>query len=139
MSIIPRGSLMDIDNFFDSFLSPASAESHGVFAPRVDIKDKKDHFEIQADLPGVKKEDIHVTVHNGLLTLDAKMESDEKTEEGDKIIRRERRYGRFQRSFNLGPGIEDKDISADFENGVLTLKAPKAQAVAPEHRKIEIK
>ncbi|WP_317933413.1 Hsp20/alpha crystallin family protein [Halioxenophilus sp. WMMB6] len=138
MSLVPRNSLWDIDNFFDSFFAPGEGAA-GVFAPRVDIKDKKDHYEIRADLPGVKKEDIHVTVHNGLLTLDAKMESDEKQEEGDKIIRRERRFGSYQRSFNLGPGVQESDISAQFENGVLTLQAPKAQELPPTQKKIEIK
>jgi HSP20 family protein len=82
MPLVPRNSLFDHDNFLNDFWAPATSDREGksLFAPRVDIRERDDHYEITAELPGVKKEDIHVTLHDGVLTLEAetKEESSEK-------------------------------------------------------------
>ncbi len=142
MSLIPRGNFMDIDRFFNDFWSPVQRESESTqsfFAPRVDIKENKDHYEITADLPGVKKEDIHITLNDGVLTLEASLEQQNKDEkEEGQFIRRERRYGRYMRSFNLGSEVHEEDISASFNDGVLTLVAPKVAETQPVQRRIEV-
>ncbi len=142
MGLIPRGSLFNFDNVFDEFFAPARAFSEtnrGFFSPRVDVKENEDHYEITAELPGVKKEDLHVTLENGVMTIEAETRQEEKEEKEGKIIHQERRYGRFVRSFNLGGGIQEKDIDASFKDGVLTLKAPRAERALPETRRIDIK
>jgi len=141
MSLVPRSSLFDLDRFFDDFWAPVrpGTESPDVaFMPRVDVKDKKDHIEISAELPGVKKEDIDVTLENGILTLSAESKQEDKEEQDGRVVRQERRYGRYQRSFNLGTGVQESDIKAQFNDGVLTLHAPKAQEETPESRRIQI-
>ncbi|MCW8194471.1 Hsp20/alpha crystallin family protein [Proteobacteria bacterium 005FR1] len=139
MNLIPRRSVFDIDNFFDDFLAPAQRQAGAnFFSPRVDVKDNKDHVEISAELPGVKKEDIDVTLENGVLTLTAESRHEEKEEKEGRTIRQERRYGKYMRSFDLGSGVKEKDIKAHFENGVLTLKAPKAEEKKQEARRIQI-
>lgn len=138
MSLIPRNSLFDFNDFFDVFQAPATAEgrANNLFSPRVDIKDKKDHYEIVADLPGVDRDKLSVTLENGVLTIEANT-AEEKTEEDEgRIIRRERRTGKYVRSFTLGDDVKGSDIKADFKSGVLTLRAPKMQAV--ESKKVEI-
>ena len=100
------------------------------------MHEKDGHYEISAELPGVKKEDIHVTINNGVLTLEAETSQDESEEKEGRVIRRERRYGKFLRNFNLGDGVEQSDISANFSDGVLTLTAPKLQEKVPAQRKI---
>ncbi|PJF33196.1 MAG: Hsp20/alpha crystallin family protein, partial [Phototrophicales bacterium] len=92
MSLIPRSSVFDIEKAFDRLFdpSPLNTMTNGIAAPRVDIKEKDDQFEITAELPGIKKEDVHVQLHNGVLSIEAET-NDEKTEEKDgKVIRKER-------------------------------------------------
>ena len=139
MSLIPRSNLFDIDRFFnDSWPQMSRSDTSTFFAPRVDIAEKDGHNEITAELPGVSKEDIHVHVRDGILTLEAETTQEDKEEEKGKLIRQERRYGKFMRSFNLGPDVQESDIKASFKDGVLTLEAPKAVEKAPERRRIDV-
>ncbi|MDX1735378.1 MAG: Hsp20/alpha crystallin family protein [Halioglobus sp.] len=139
MSLIPRNSLFDIDRFFDdSWPRLAASEAPAFFAPRVDIRETDGHYEITAELPGVDKKDIHVHVRDGILTLEAETSSESSEEEKGKIIRQERRYGKFMRSFNLGGDVQESDIKASFTDGVLTLEAPKVIEQEPERRRIEV-
>ena len=141
MSLIPRGSFFDSGRFYDDFWAPLRREGESTqafFAPRVDVMDKNDHFEITAELPGVAKEDIHLILADGVLTLEAEAHQDSKEEEGGKVIRQERRYGKLMRSFNLGSEVHEADISAEFADGVLRLKAPKRSEPAPSTRRISI-
>jgi len=116
----------------------AESSSDTFFAPRVDIKEQGNHYEITAELPGVDKKDIHVHVKDGILTLEAESEQEDKEEKEGKIIRQERRYGKFMRSFNLGEDIKESDIKASFKDGVLKLEAPKIAAKEKERRRIEV-
>ena len=140
MSLIQRNNPFDLDRFFDNFLAPASNnnEMGSFFAPRVDIRDKDDHYEITAELPGVNKEDIHVHVKDGVLTLEAESSQNQQEEKEGRVIRQERRYGRYLRSFDLGGDVHDDDINAAFKDGVLTLTAPKVKQEEPQPRRIEI-
>ena len=105
-----------------------------------DIQDTGKEYVLEAELPGFKKEDIHVEVQDGVLTISAKHEEkqDEKDEKSGKYVRRERRYGSYQRSFNLN-GVDAKNIQGAYENGVLKLTLPKEQPTVPETHRIEIK
>lgn len=145
MSLIPRHSIFDFDHFFDHFFSTTTetenkeTDQEGpFFAPRIDLSEKEGQYLISAELPGVDKEDIHITLDNGILSIEAESR-DEKTEEKDgKVIRQERRYGKFVRSFNLGKGVKESDIEANFENGILKLTAPKAMIEDTNSKKISI-
>ena len=104
-----------------------------------DIQDTGKEYVLEAELPGFNKEDIHVDVQDGVLTISAKHEEkqDEKDEKSGKYVRRERRYGSYQRSFNLN-GVDAKNIQGAYENGVLKLTLPKEQPTVPETHRIEI-
>ena len=139
MSLIPRRNLFDIDSFFnDSWPVLAESRTGDFFAPRVDIREVDDHYEITAELPGVAKEDIHIHVKEGVLTLEAETSQEEKEEKEGRIIRQERRYGKFMRSFNLGSDVEESDIKASFKDGVLKLEAPKVVEKTVERRRISV-
>ena len=141
MNLIARGNFFDMDKFFDDFVAPAarqSASATGFFAPRVDINERDDHYEITAELPGVKKENININVTEGVLTLEAETRQDDREEKDGKVIRQERRYGKFMRSFNLGGDIHEEDISASFTDGILTVKAPKREETLPRQKRIEV-
>jgi HSP20 family protein len=86
----------------------------------------------------VAKEDIHIHVKDGVLTLEAETSKEDKEEKDGKVIRQERRYGKYMRSFNLGTDVLEEDIKASFKDGVLKLEAPKHVPKAPERRRISV-
>ena len=130
----------DFDSLFDNFFAPANwkAQGENFFSPKVDIKDKQDHYLIQAELPGVSKDDIHITLQDGVLSLEAEVKQEDKEEKDGKLIRQERRYGRIQRSFTVGNTVQEHDISASFKDGILTIKAPKKTDSGSERKQIRI-
>jgi HSP20 family protein len=141
MNLIPRDSFLDMDKVFDSFFAPsryATAGEKAFFSPQVDIVEKTDHYEIKADLPGVKKEDLKVNLENGVLSIEASHKEEKSEEKDGKVIRKERRTGCFMRSFSLGENVQDKDIKANFKDGVLTIEAPKFKPEAPKSRQISV-
>jgi len=140
MNLIPRSSLFDFDSLFDDFWAPthSSETAASSFSPRVDIKEKKGKYEIAAELPGIDKKDIDVTLDNGILSISAESEQEDKEEKDGRVIRQERRYGRFVRSFNLGGNVKEADIKAEFKDGVLKLTVPKAQEQEQVSKRIEI-
>jgi HSP20 family protein len=117
---------------------PGSQEviATGDWAPRVDIAETDKAFEIKAEIPEVNKEDVKVTVHNGVLTIQGnrKQETEEK---GKKFHRIERFYGSFTRSFTLPENVDEADISASFKGGMLTLQIQKTEEAKP--KSIEVK
>jgi HSP20 family protein len=97
----------------------------------LDVVEEKEQYILKADLPGIKKEDIKVSVENGILTIEGERKSE--TEDKDKQFHRvERSYGRFVRSLNLGTSIDSSKIHAHYKDGVLQLTVPKAEEIKPK-------
>ena len=128
----------NIFDTFDAFTRDFFRKSNAELpAFRTDIRDTGDSYVLEAELPGFKKEDITLDLKDGILTITAvHAEQSEETAQGS-YIRRERRYGSFQRSFDVA-GIDEQGITAAYESGVLALTLPKAKPVEPEVRKISI-
>lgn len=140
MNLIPRHSLFDtwFDRDFPAFrLLPETRSEQAMLA--VDIKETDKGFTLKADFPGLKKEDISVTVDNSVLTLSAEHKEEKEEKEKGKVIRQERRYGKYTRSFSLGSGVDEKGITAQFEDGVLTLDIPRAEPQQPKSLNIAVK
>ena len=137
MSLIARSNLFEFDRFFNDARTQRVASS-ALFSPRVDISEAEKHYAITAELPGVEKDDIHVHVKDGVLTLEAQSHQEELARESDKVVRQERRYGKFMRSFQLGTEVRESDIKAAFKNGVLALEIPKAEQKEPESHRIAV-
>lgn len=121
------GRMEQMDRMFDDLFQFNSIG----FINRImntDVKDAEDHYEIEIELPGYNKDDIHADLKDGYLTISAehKEENDEKDSKGN-YIRRERRYGNCSRSFFIGKEITEEDIKANFKNGILTLIVPKKE------------
>ena len=121
------------NNFFDDFndfmdFPTITTKSTGALM-KSDVKDAGDHFELDMDLPGFKKEDVRLQLKDGVLKVSAttKTETDEKDQEG-KFIRRERFQGTCERSFYVGENLTEEDIKAKFSDGVLSVNVPKIQA-----------
>lgn len=120
------------DNFFEDFTRPArTAARYNAPAAimRTDVKETETGYELHVDLPGYKKENVQVELRDGCLTVTAKTAEnrDEKDENG-KYIRRERYSGTCSRAFYVGEDIEQNDIKAKFEDGILKLSVPKKEA-----------
>lgn len=113
-------------------------DNDNVSAFRTDITEKDGKYVLEADLPGFKKEDISVDIDKDCLTITAEHKSEEKEENADSYIRRERYYGSYTRSFNV-KGIDTEAITAAYNDGVLTLTMPKKEPEVPAARRLEIK
>ena len=125
----------DLMNFeFPRFrdLDDADQKLFGKHASRVmktDVHEQDDHYDVDIDLPGFKKDEIKIELDNGYLTVNASkgLDKEEKNDKG-KLIRQERYSGSMQRSFNVGENVTEEDIKAKFEDGVLMLTVPKKDA-----------
>lgn len=106
------------------------------WAPSVDISETEEEFQIKAELPEVKKEDVKVTLESGVLTLQGERKY-EREEKGRKIHRVERSYGQFVRSFALPDFVDETKVKAEFKDGVLSLHLPKSERAKP--KAIEVK
>jgi HSP20 family molecular chaperone IbpA len=107
---------------------------------KTDVHDNEDHYEVDIDLPGFKKEEISLELDKGYLTVSASkgLDKDEKDHKG-KLIRQERYSGSMQRSFYVGENLTEEDIKAAFRHGVLSLEIPKKeQPKVPEKKLIMI-
>ena len=124
------------DNLLDEFFDDSFKHSGTNEMMRADVKEFENSYELSMNLPGVKKEDIRAELKNGYITVSATTENskDEKDENGS-YIRRERFYGSTSRSFYVGDHVKEEDITAKYENGVLTLKVPKKDAKQIESEK----
>ena len=123
------------DNFFRSFFDMSDWMGNAGF--RVDIKDKSDHYLMEADLPGLSEDQIELMVDNDVLTISTNVNT-EKRNEKENYLYCERRVGRMERSFSL-EGIQQDNVTADYKNGVLTVKLPKDVTEPPKtQRRIPI-
>ncbi len=140
-SLMTRGSLFD-DFFKDVapgfFIKPL----HGDPLPsasqiRIDVKETDKEFTVQAEMPGVSKEDIHVSVEGSIVTLRAEIRQEDRQTEGEKVLRTERYHGEVSRSFQLPADIDEANAKARYDNGVLSLTLPKKVSNAPQRLTVE--
>lgn len=136
MMLVPRRNL----DLFDDFLDDNFFNKKEKSLMKTDIKEKKDKYIIEMDLPGFEKENIKLELNNGYLTITGKQEN-KIDEEEEKYVHKERFYGECTRSFYVGDNIKEEDIEAEFKNGTLKIDIPKKdeQKEIPETKQIEIK
>ncbi len=124
-----------INAMFDDFFYPTtrSESDWGLssWEPRVDIYDDKDNIVIKAEMPGVDKKDIKVDVKDRVLTLSGERSADKEVKE-DSYYRRERTFGRFERSFTLPGEVDPEKIAAEYKDGVLKIVVPKPEEQKPK-------
>ena len=120
-------------NPFGSFFSSGDLAEF-----KTDVTDEGDHYLLEADLPGFEKKDIQLDINGDTLTVCAERHSKiEEKDKKEKVVRVERSYGSYSRSFNIS-GVDADQIKAKYENGVLKLTLPKKQVTLPEGRRLEI-
>jgi HSP20 family protein len=126
----------EMNRLHDHFFSGRGL-SKQAFQVAVDIREEEDAFYVDAEVPGLKAEDIKVDVEKNLLTLSGERRV-EKEETKDKFRRVERQYGNFTRSFTLPETVDTENISADLKNGVLELKLPKKEVPTPKSISVNV-
>ena len=124
-----------VDDLFKGFLvRPVAYDARGAYdaAPRltVDVTEKNGAYLVTADLPGVKKEDIHVDIDGAQVTLTAEVKREKQVAEGERVLHTERSYGKVSRSFALPQELDEAKAEAKFRDGVLELTLPKKAAAA---------
>ncbi len=128
-------SMDDMESALHSSLSMLKEMGGGIVADmRTDIKETEDSYELIMNLAGVKKEDIEATISDGYLTINVS-HTEDKEDKTEKYLRKERYVGSMSRNFYVGDEVKETDISAKFDNGVLTLKIPKIKPTKPEVEK----
>lgn len=127
MMMIPRKNNFDL--FDNMFRDPFFVDDDFVNTKlmRTDIKEKKDCYVLDVDLPGYEKDDIKLSIEDGYLTINAETNSKKDDKEEGKFVRKERYYGKCSRSFYVGDNIKSEDVKASFKNGTLRVTIPKKE------------
>ncbi len=120
-------TMSPISRMMDEFMANQRTGDMMAWGPNVDIVENSDNFEIHAELPGVKQEDVNITLDNNVLTLSGEKKQEVKEENKGNYCRIERSYGRFERSFSLPNTIKAEAVRASFDDGVLRITLPKAE------------
>ena len=136
----PMNVFDDMDSMIHSFFNTDwnfPVRDTRNWSPAVDVKETDNSFVLTADIPGLTKKDIKVNVANRKLSISGER-SYETDQENDNYHYRERRFGTFDRSFNLPGTVDEENISASFKNGILSIQLPKHEVEIPKDRLIKI-
>ena len=131
-----HGSFGFMDPFFDDFFTERKPSMNQIM--KTDIKDNGDSYELKIELPEISKENIHLSLENGYLTVEAEAHTSNDEKDNGKYIRKERYYGNFSRSYYVGENVRQEDIKAKLDSGVLTLNVKKENKQEPAKKYIEI-
>ena len=128
----------DFEGMFNRWLGARDAGTgQAPLAPYgVDIREDQDHFYVEAELPGFKKNEIDITLENQTLTISAERREDSRQDKKGELLLHERRYSRFLRSFTLPPTVDEQTVNAKLAEGVLTIVLNKREETKP--RKIQV-
>ena len=146
MRVIKWEPFRDVDDVFDRFVAETlrrwprqTAEGQATldWAPAADVSETEAEYLIKADLPEVRKEDVSITVQDGVLTLSGERRQEVRAE-NEKVHRVERAYGSFARRFALPENADELSIRAESRDGVILIHIPKQKVVQPQPRQIEI-
>ena len=120
----------ELDDFFKGFLvRPVAFEGEKPMQIKLDVKENDNAYTVHADIPGVKKEDIHVTVEGNMVSISAEKKTEKEEKDGDKVLRSERFVGKVSRSFSLGSDVDESKAQAKYNDGVLELTLPKKAGI----------
>jgi len=132
----------DMNRIFDEFFRGDILANDSLFArdwnPAVDIIENNDQFILKAEIPGMTKDDVKITLENNVLTIRGEKKNESEKKEGD-YHRIERSYGSFERSFSVPGTIKVNEIDAQYKDGVLTLTLPKAEEAKPKSIEVKVK
>lgn len=122
-------SLEPFDDVFRGFFRPVRVETTDIQI-KMDVKEDDKSYTVHAEIPGVKKEDIHVTIDGNQVAISAETRQEKEVKEGENVLRSERYYGKVSRSFSVASDIDESASQAKYNDGVLELVLPKKAATA---------
>lgn len=131
----------EIDRLFDSplaTLEEATQPFMGGWMPSVDLFEDKDNFVLKAELPGMKKEEIEISLHEGVVSISGERKQEQKHEDAE-TYRSERFFGRFHRTISLPSPVNGEKVTANYKDGVLTVTLPKSEETKPKQIPINLK
>jgi HSP20 family protein len=132
----------DVNRIFDNFFRGGTLDdgSFGTSAwsPAVDIAEREDGYDVKVELPGVKKEDVKITMQENILTIRGEKKQEDRTKEAN-VHRVERSYGSFQRSFTLPTNVKPGAVDATFKDGILSITLPKEVEAKPRQIEVRVK
>jgi len=131
-----------LDDFFRGFFvrpveMGASGNAHEAPSIKIDVKEQDKAYVVHAEMPGIRKEDIHVTIDGPIVSISAERKEEKEVKEGERMLRSERYFGKVSRSFQLGQDADDAAASAKFTDGVLELTLPKKATAQTKRLKID--
>lgn len=130
----------DIDDLFKGFLLRPMRVESGVDSQmriKMDVKEDDKAYVVHAEVPGVKKEDIQVSIDGNQVSISAEVKGEKEEKQGEKVLRTERHYGKVYRAFSLAQDVDQEGARANYENGVLELTLPKRAASAQKRLTIQ--
>jgi HSP20 family protein len=126
------------DNLVENYFAPAGSDSSRVHvSPRINVTESATAYTVEAELPGVTKENVKIAVEGKLVTLEAEVKRNVERKEGEAVVFAERTTEKFSRSFKLVAEVDDARSIAKLENGVLTLTLPKKEDLRPKHIQVQ--
>ena len=129
-------SIEPFDDLFRGFFRPVRLDRE-LPQFKMDVKENDKAYTVHADLPGVKKEDIHITIDGNNVSISAETRSESEKKEGEKVLKRERSYGKIMRSFSLATDVDEATASAKYNDGVLELVLPKKMTTASKRLSVQ--
>ena len=125
------------DLFRGLFMRPVKFAGQSEIQIKIDVAEDQNAYTVHAEVPGVKKEDIQVTVDGAQVSISAEVKTEKEVKEGSRVLRNERYFGSVSRSFTLGQEIDDSAVSAKYVDGVLELVLPKRTVAKSKRIAIE--
>jgi HSP20 family protein len=129
----------EIDRLFEAPLAEFARSSQLLsgWTPAFDVNEDKDNVYVRAELPGMRKEDIDLSLHNGSLSISGERKSEENLKDRE-VYRAERFFGRFQRTITLPTAVAVEKIKAQYKDGILSVTLPKAEEAKPKHIEVSV-
>jgi len=127
----------EVNRLFDFSLPARDSGLFSGWSPALDVFDDKDALVVKVELPGLKKEEINISLHDGVLTVSGERKRETEKKEGESF-RSERYFGKFQRSVTLPTAVDSSKVSAAYKDGVLTVELPKAEEAKPKQIAVSV-
>ena len=127
----------EMGRLFDFSFPSRDTGLFGGWSPALDVYDDKDNFVVKVELPGMKKEDISLSLHDGMLTISGERTHERKNDSGE-TFRSERYFGKFQRSVALPALVDSSKVTASYKDGILTVDLPKSEEAKPKQIEVSV-
>jgi HSP20 family protein len=127
----------EMDRLFDFSWPSRDSGLFSGWSPALDVHDDKDNFIVTCELPGMKKEEIDIALHDGVLTISGERKQEHEVKDGG-TFRSERYFGKFQRSVTLPASVDGGKVKASYKDGILRVELPKAEEAKPRHIEVNV-